>query len=111
MTGEEEAEELGGHRYFRMPPEPEGLAAAASSASFRLPESARVFDELPRARIVGVSRPDAGDITPMLLSYTIEVHYKQVRPRGASLLLLLLPPCFRFVWPCSLVLVAVFVNV
>ena len=110
MTGEEEAEELGGHRYFRMPPEPEGLAAAASSASFRLPESARVFDELPRARIVGVSRPDAGDITPMLLSYTIEVHYKQVRPRGASLLLLLLP-CFRFVWPCSLVLVAVFVNV
>ena len=109
MTGEEEAEELGGHRYFRMPPEPEGLAAAASSASFRLPESARVFDELPRARIVGVSRPDAGDITPMLLSYTIEVHYKQVRPRGASLLLLL--PCFRFVWPCSLVLVAVFVNV
>ena len=108
MTGEEEAEELGGHRYFRMPPEPEGLAASASSASFRLPESARVFDELPRARIVGVSRPDAGDITPMLLSYTIEIHYKQVRPRGASLLLL---PCFRFVWPCSLVLVAVFVNV
>ena len=89
MTGDEEAEELGGRRYFRMPPEPpapEGLAAAASSASFRLPESARVFDELPRARIVGVSRPDAGDITPMLLSYTIEVHYKQVRPRGASLL-------------------------
>ncbi|PAN31060.1 hypothetical protein PAHAL_5G392000 [Panicum hallii] len=79
MTGAEEEEELGGHRYFRMPPEPEGLAAAASSASFRLPESARVFDELPRARIVGVSRPDAGDITPMLLSYTIEVHYKQFR--------------------------------
>ncbi|XP_023156501.1 phospholipase D family protein isoform X1 [Zea mays] len=80
MTGEEE-QEHGGHRYVRMPPEPpepEGLAAA-SSASFRLPESVRVFDELPRARIVQVSRPDAGDITPMLLSYTIEVHYKQFR--------------------------------
>lgn len=55
---------------------PEVLAA---SASFRLSEAARVFEELPRASIVAVSRPDAGDITPMLLSYTIEVHYKQVR--------------------------------
>nr|AAT38042.1 putative phospholipase D [Oryza sativa Japonica Group]AAV43858.1 putative phospholipase D [Oryza sativa Japonica Group] len=53
---------------------PEVLAA---SASFRLSEAARVFEELPRASIVAVSRPDAGDITPMLLSYTIEVHYKQ----------------------------------
>jgi phospholipase D1/2 len=87
MTGEEEDdEEHGGHRYVRMPPEPAEWMAAASSASFRLPESARVFDELPRARIVGVSRPDAGDITPMLLSYTIEVHYKQVRPRAPPLL-------------------------
>ncbi|KAJ1283525.1 hypothetical protein BS78_03G134800 [Paspalum vaginatum] len=79
MTGEEQ--EHGGHRYVRMPPEPpepEGMAGALS-ASFRLPESARVFDELPRARIVAVSRTDAGDITPMLLSYTIEVHYKQFR--------------------------------
>lgn len=66
-------DEEDGQRYARMPPEPE-----ASSASFRLPESARVFDELPRARIVAVSRPDAGDITPMLLSYTVEVQYKQV---------------------------------
>lgn len=96
MTGEEE-QEHGGHRYVRMPPEPpepEGLAAA-SSASFRLPESVRVFDELPRARIVQVSRPDAGDITPMLLSYTIEVHYKQVRPRAPPL------PTSGFVWPSS----------
>ncbi|XP_052155891.1 phospholipase D zeta 1-like [Oryza glaberrima] len=57
---------------------PEVLAA---SASFRLSEAARVFEELPRASIVAVSRPDAGDITPMLLSYTIEVHYKQFRWR------------------------------
>uniref|UniRef100_A0A0D9V062 Phospholipase n=1 Tax=Leersia perrieri TaxID=77586 RepID=A0A0D9V062_9ORYZ len=74
--GEEEEEEEYGPRYVRMPQEPEGDAAVAS---FRLPESARAFDELPRARIAGVSRPDAGDITPMLLSYTIEVQYKQVK--------------------------------
>uniref|UniRef100_A0A0E0HDB8 Phospholipase n=1 Tax=Oryza nivara TaxID=4536 RepID=A0A0E0HDB8_ORYNI len=57
---------------------PEVLAA---SASFRLSEAPRVFEELPRASIVAVSRPDAGDITPMLLSYTIEVHCKQFRWR------------------------------
>ncbi|KAG8052087.1 hypothetical protein GUJ93_ZPchr0001g29642 [Zizania palustris] len=76
LVREEEEEEVYGHRYMRMPAEPDG---DASVASFRLPESARAFDELPRARIVGVSRPDAGDITPMLLSYTIEVQYKQFR--------------------------------
>nr|CAB3465500.1 unnamed protein product [Digitaria exilis] len=87
----------GHYRYARMPPpaSPEGEAspedpepeperrpevlAASASASLRVPDAARVFDELPRAHIVAVSRPDAGDITPMLLSYTIEVHYKQVR--------------------------------
>ncbi|KAK3160706.1 hypothetical protein QOZ80_1BG0063280 [Eleusine coracana subsp. coracana] len=82
MGGERSAEEeWHGYRYVKMPPGPEEepAAAASSSASFRLPESARVFDELPRARIVAVSRPDAGDITPMLLSYTIEVQYKQFR--------------------------------
>lgn len=42
-------------------------------------ESTRIFDELPKATIVHVSRPDAGDISPMLLSYTIELQYKQVR--------------------------------
>ncbi|KAL5202657.1 hypothetical protein ABZP36_013609 [Zizania latifolia] len=54
---------------------PEVLVA---SASFQLPETARVFEELPRVSIFAVSRPDDGDITPMLLSYTIEVHYKQI---------------------------------
>ncbi|XP_050218111.1 phospholipase D zeta 1 [Mercurialis annua] len=43
------------------------------------PESARIFDELPTAVIVSVSRPDAGDISPGLLSYTIEVQYKQFK--------------------------------
>uniref|UniRef100_A0A452YXX4 Phospholipase n=1 Tax=Aegilops tauschii subsp. strangulata TaxID=200361 RepID=A0A452YXX4_AEGTS len=54
---------------------PEVLAA---SASFRLSEATRVFEELPRATIFSVSRPDAGDITPMLLSYTIEINYNRV---------------------------------
>lgn len=97
MSGErpEEEEQQHGHRYVRMTPEPEGDPAVAS---FRLPESARAFDELPRARIVGVSRPDAGDITPMLLSYTIEVQYKQVR----GLLLLLHFSFFMSLFSCWL---------
>ncbi|KAM0921948.1 hypothetical protein ACQ4PT_006505 [Festuca glaucescens] len=86
-----------GHRYARMQPEhdpdTEGDAASSSSsaarrpevlaasASFRLSEATRVFEELPRATIFSVSRPDAGDITPMLLSYTIEINYKQFRWR------------------------------
>ncbi len=36
-----------------------------------------IFEELPKATIVSVSRPDTGDFSPMLLSYTIEFHYKQ----------------------------------
>lgn len=101
----------GHHRYARMPPpadpedeavpsdpepEPERrpeVLAASASASLRVPDAARVFDELPRAYIIAVSRPDAGDITPMLLSYTIEVHYKQVRPRA--------PPPPPLPLPCS----------
>lgn len=38
-----------------------------------------IFEELPVATIVSVSRPDTGDISPMLLSYTIEFQYKQAR--------------------------------
>ncbi|KAG1371287.1 Phospholipase D zeta 2 [Cocos nucifera] len=51
----------------------------ASSHSFRQPEHPKIFDELPKATIVSVSRPDASDISPVLLSYTIEVQYKQVK--------------------------------
>ncbi|KAJ9181873.1 hypothetical protein P3X46_005920 [Hevea brasiliensis] len=43
------------------------------------PEATWIFDELPRATIVSVSRPDAGDISPVLLSYTIEFQYKQFK--------------------------------
>ncbi|KAL5538484.1 hypothetical protein UlMin_044638 [Ulmus minor] len=65
-----------GSRYFQMRSEP------AMSFSFSLrPEQSRIFDELPKATIVNVSRPDAGDISPMLLSYTIEFQYKQFKWR------------------------------
>ncbi|GER55424.1 phospholipase D [Striga asiatica] len=41
----------------------------------------RIFEELPTAAVVSVSRPDASDITPLLLSYTIELQYKQFKWR------------------------------
>ncbi|EPS61308.1 hypothetical protein M569_13489, partial [Genlisea aurea] len=39
----------------------------------------RIFDELPKATIAAVSLPDASDISPLLLSYTIELQYKQYK--------------------------------
>ncbi|KAK5794497.1 hypothetical protein PVK06_035728 [Gossypium arboreum] len=65
---------VGGARYYQMQSEP--LSSTMSSSA----ESTRIFDELPKATIVSVSRPDAGDISPMLLSYTIEFRYKQASP-------------------------------
>ncbi|KAL0387384.1 UNVERIFIED_CONTAM: Phospholipase D zeta 1 [Sesamum radiatum] len=56
-------------------------SAVSSSHSLRCfgeAAAARIFEELPTATIVSVSRPDASDITPLLLSYTIELQYKQV---------------------------------
>ncbi|XP_043811423.1 phospholipase D zeta 1 isoform X2 [Manihot esculenta] len=43
------------------------------------PEGTRIFEELPTATIISVSRPDAGDISPVLLSYTIDFQYKQFK--------------------------------
>lgn len=37
-----------------------------------------IFEELPKATILSVSRPETTDFSPMLLSYTIEFQYKQV---------------------------------
>ncbi|KAK6146193.1 hypothetical protein DH2020_020062 [Rehmannia glutinosa] len=42
-------------------------------------ESGRIFDDLPKASIVQVSRPDAGDISPIQLTYTIEFQYKEFK--------------------------------
>lgn len=61
---------------------PEKMPSSAMSSSHSLrcyAEATRIFDELPTATIVAVSRPEAGDISPVLLSYRIEVQYKQVK--------------------------------
>ncbi|XP_052194240.1 phospholipase D zeta 1-like isoform X2 [Diospyros lotus] len=57
-------------------------ATSSSSQSFRsysAPElpPPRIFDELPKATVVSVSRPDANNISPLQLSYTIHLQYKQ----------------------------------
>ncbi|KAF5950854.1 hypothetical protein HYC85_012847 [Camellia sinensis] len=72
----------GGPRYVQMQSEPLPLQSSTSSFFFssfshQCLESTRVFDELPKATIVSVSRPDPADISPMLLTYTIEFQYKQ----------------------------------
>lgn len=76
----------GGPRYVQMksspPPSPPAPGEISPAPSFRQGGAEppnRIFDELPKATIVSVSRPDAGDISPMQLSYTIQVQYKQVR--------------------------------
>lgn len=86
----------GGPRYVQMkssPPTSPPSADIASSLSFRhsaVSDLYRIFDELPKATIVSVSRPDPSDISPMQLSYTIEVEYKQVRS------------LFLFLWFCRI---------
>ncbi|XP_022741381.1 phospholipase D zeta 1 isoform X2 [Durio zibethinus] len=73
----------GGSRYYQLQSEPlpSMMSSFLSFAQGVAPESTRIFDELPKATIVSVSRPDAGDISPMLLSYTIEFQYKQFKWR------------------------------
>ncbi|KVH93524.1 Phospholipase D family [Cynara cardunculus var. scolymus] len=46
-------------------------------SSLYCPEPIRIFDELPKATILSVSRADVSDIGPLLLSYTIQLEYKQ----------------------------------
>lgn len=70
-------------RYVQMQTEPSG--SIASSLISPRPDATPIFDELPEATIVSVSRPDAGDFSPMLLTYTIEFQYKQVRSLSLSL--------------------------
>lgn len=67
------------YRYVKMQSEP----PMTTSGSFRQQQTENnwIFEELPKATIVSVSRPDVSDITPMLLSYTIEFQYKQYKWR------------------------------
>ncbi|CAH9073877.1 unnamed protein product [Cuscuta epithymum] len=58
------------------------VSSSALSSSHSLLSNAepdRIFDELPEANIVSVSRAEPGDIgfTPLLLTYTIQLRYKQ----------------------------------
>lgn len=56
--------------------------ALSTSHSFRrCGETVWIFDELPKATVVSVSRPDTGDISSILLSYTIQLQYKQAHTR------------------------------
>ncbi|RRT45693.1 hypothetical protein BHE74_00033787 [Ensete ventricosum] len=82
-----------GNRYIRLPSEP------------AITERQWIFDELPTAKIVAASRPDAGDITPLLLSYTIEFQYKQVFTDLVFRLIFLFYLCgMSCPWECELLL-------
>ncbi|KAG2721387.1 hypothetical protein I3843_02G066000 [Carya illinoinensis] len=71
-----------GTRYVQMQSDP-SPSLTPSFHSFRQSSAdfTRIFDDLPEATIVSVSRPDAGDISPVLLTYTIEFQYKQFKWR------------------------------
>ncbi|XP_042018601.1 phospholipase D zeta 1-like isoform X2 [Salvia splendens] len=73
-----------GAKYVQMQSETDYTTMASSFYSFhqhnfQVGEPARIFHELPKAMIIQVSRPDAGDISPMQLTYTIEFQYKQFK--------------------------------
>ncbi|XWS57471.1 hypothetical protein CRYUN_Cryun09bG0176700 [Craigia yunnanensis] len=63
-------------------------ANLAWSGSFRqYGENDAIFEELPKATIVSVSRPDTGDMSPMLLSYTIEFKWRLLKKASQVLYL------------------------
>lgn len=61
------------------PSEAGGGAVPRASSQRQCLDSDWIFDELPAATIVSVSRPETGEFSPMLLSYTIELQYKQFK--------------------------------
>ncbi|KAF9607468.1 hypothetical protein IFM89_036065 [Coptis chinensis] len=75
------------YRYVKMQSEPLIRSSSSSSSSHLIQQQQQqqqanwIFDELPKALIVSVSRPDPADISPLLLSYTIELRYKQFKWR------------------------------
>ncbi|WVY95871.1 hypothetical protein V8G54_028022 [Vigna mungo] len=57
-------------------------AALSTSHSFRrCGETVWIFDEMPKATVVSVSKPDTGDISSILLSYTIQLHVRPLEGR------------------------------
>ncbi|KAK6930210.1 Phospholipase D-like domain [Dillenia turbinata] len=76
----------GRHKYTQMQQTETTTSAMPSMMSsffsfHQGPETTRIFDELPKATIISVSRPDASDISPVLLTYTIEFRYRQFKWR------------------------------
>ncbi|CAI9119042.1 OLC1v1020696C1 [Oldenlandia corymbosa var. corymbosa] len=73
----------GGPKYVQMQSEPPSSLPMMMSSFLSFHQSggepARIFDELPKATIIQVSRPDAADISPAMLTYTIEFQYKQFK--------------------------------
>ncbi|GKV31430.1 hypothetical protein SLEP1_g40117 [Rubroshorea leprosula] len=68
------------HRYHSMPESSSTTMASFFSFAYApAPEGTSIFDELPKATIVSVSRPDAGDVSPLLLTYTFLFRYKQFK--------------------------------
>jgi len=63
-------------RYVQMQGEP-----TPSVSDLHRHEGVRIFEELPRATVVEVSRPDLNDLSQIQLVYTIEIEYKQFKWR------------------------------
>ncbi|RVW40025.1 Phospholipase D zeta 1 [Vitis vinifera] len=99
-----------GARYIQMQSEPMPSTISSFFSFRQSPESTRIFDELPKATIVFVSRPDASDISPALLTYTIEFRYKQARSGAFSFLLEVNTLKFGVLIFCSYTSVQVAVN-
>lgn len=56
----------------------DGVIRRTAATANCLTGGSQIFEELPKAKIVSVSRPDTTDFSPLLLSYTLELQYKQV---------------------------------
>ncbi|XP_043711223.1 phospholipase D zeta 1-like [Telopea speciosissima] len=80
MAASEQFLSEGGPVYTQMQSEPPPMITRSHS-SRQGAEQSWIFETLPKATIVSVSRPDAADISPLLLSYTIEFQYKQFKWR------------------------------
>lgn len=83
MGSSEQSSTIGGPKYVQMPKEASPTEFPMMMSTFfsfhQATELTRIFDELPKATIVQVSRPDPSDISPMLLGYTIELQYRQFK--------------------------------
>ncbi|XP_042519639.1 phospholipase D zeta 1-like isoform X2 [Macadamia integrifolia] len=80
MAASEQFMSGGGPVYSQIQSEPPSMISRSHSSRHGA-EQSWIFETLPKATIISVSRPDAADISPLLLSYTIEFQYKQFKWR------------------------------